>query len=331
MLAPDWTSEIAKALGAVGVPMYLSGMARGLLGLSHRLQFRHHRREALQEADLVILAGVSCDFRLEYGNHISAKATLIMVNRDERELNKNRKAETAIHADPGEFIIRLASHLNTVPERSTWFTMLREREHARDQRIEQQAMVASQGINPVALFRTLDALLPEGAVIVADGGDFVGTASYTLRPRTPLCWLDPGVFGTLGVGGGFALGAKAVRPEAEVYIIYGDGSSAYSLMEVDSMVRNGLAAIAIIGNDASWGQIARDQVEILKDDCGTRLARSDYHKVAEAFGGKGWRVETLEQFETAVKQAQEVVRSGVPCVINAILAKSEFRKGSLSM
>jgi hypothetical protein len=42
-------------------------------------------------------------------------------------------------------------------------------------------------------------------------------------------------------------------------------------------------------------------------------------------------VETLEQFETAVKQAQEVVRSGVPCVINAILAKSEFRKGSLSM
>ena len=57
------------------------------------------------------------------------------------------------------------------------------------------------------------------------------------RPRGPLCWLDPGAFGTLGVGGGFALGAKLVRPDSEVWIVYGDGSLGYSVAEFDTFTR----------------------------------------------------------------------------------------------
>lgn len=51
-------------------------------------------------------------------------------------------------------------------------------------------------------------------------------------------WLDPGAFGTLGVGGGFALGAKLVRPESEVWIVYGDGSLGYSVAEFDTFTRH---------------------------------------------------------------------------------------------
>ena len=58
------------------------------------------------------------------------------------------------------------------------------------------------------------------------------------RPRGPLCWLDPGAFGTLGVGGGFALGAKLCRPDAEVWVIYGDGSLGYSVAEFDTFTRH---------------------------------------------------------------------------------------------
>jgi acetolactate synthase-like protein len=76
-------------------------------------------------------------------------------------------------------------------------------------------------------------------VIVADGGDFVSTASYVLRPRRPLSWLDPGPFGTLGVGAGFALGAKLVRPSADVWLVYGDGSVGYSLAEADTFAATG--------------------------------------------------------------------------------------------
>ncbi len=109
----------------------------------------------------------------------------------------------------------------------------------------------------------------------------------SLTPRGPLSWLDPGVFGTLGVGGGFALGAKLCRPEADVWILYGDGSVAYSLAEFDTFARHGIPVIAVVGNDAGWTQIAREQIEVLKDDVGTVLARTDYHKVAEGYGGRG--------------------------------------------
>lgn len=72
-------------------------------------------------------------------------------------------------------------------------------------------------LNPLSVLNTLEKILPDNAILVADGGDFVGSAAYILRPRGPLTWLDPGAFGTLGVGGGFALGAKLVRPDSEVY------------------------------------------------------------------------------------------------------------------
>ena len=94
--------------------------------------------------------------------------------------------------------------------------------------------MAGQGgfVNPLRLCRILDAVLPSRTIIVADGGDFVATASYTVKPRQPLSWLDPGVYGTLGVGAGFALAAKLASPQDTVVILYGDGASGYGLIEV---------------------------------------------------------------------------------------------------
>ena len=60
-----------------------------------------------------------------------------------------------------------------------------------------------------------------------------------LRPRGPLTWLDPGAFGTLGVVGRFALGAKLCRPESEVWVIYGDGSLGYSVISLISLQGQG--------------------------------------------------------------------------------------------
>ena len=76
-------------------------------------------------------------------------------------------------------------------------------------------------MNPIKVLQTLDKILPDNAILVADGGDFVATAAYVMRPRSAGSWLDPGAFGTLGVGAGFALGAKLVRPDSEVWIVYG--------------------------------------------------------------------------------------------------------------
>lgn len=129
-------------------------------------------------------------------------------------------------------------------------------------------------LNPLKILKTLDKVLPENAILVADGGDFVATAAYILHPRSALSWLDPGAFGTLGVGGGFALGAKLVRPESEVWIIYGDGSCGYSIAEYDTFARHKVPVISIVGNDAGWTQIARDQIVFFGSNVACELAVS---------------------------------------------------------
>lgn len=329
MMNAQKANTLADAIGKLGIPVYLSGMGRGLLGKENKLQMRHHRKEAIKESDLIILAGVPNDFRLDYGNHIGRRK-FISINRSREDLTKNKTPDVAILADPQDFLIAFAEKFTG--NYSTWLDALRSRDAKREVSIDEQAKgQVNAGINPIKLFRELEPQLDENTIIIADGGDFVGTSAYTLRPGAPLSWLDPGVFGTLGVGAGFALGAKLVFPEKDVWIIYGDGSAGYSLMEYDTFKRHNLPVISIIGNDASWAQIARDQVEILKSNCAVSLAYSDYQMVAKAFGGEGVRVENINAFNAAVVEAKELSRKGTPYVINAIIGRTDFRKGSLSM
>ncbi len=324
---------VAAAIEHIGMPVYLSGMARGLMGLSHPLHRRHKRRNALREADLVLLAGVPSDFRLNYGRDIRRGACLISANRSRVDLMRNRRPDIGAHADAGQFLRGLAEQLNTnVSARwKAWQASLLERDNAREKEIDANASVSGECINPVALCRAIDAQLPDNSIIVADGGDFVGTASYIVRPRKPLSWLDPGVFGTLGCGAGFALGASLCRPDHEVWILFGDGSVGYALAEFDSFVRHKVPVIAVVGNDASWAQIAREQVKMLGDDVGTVLARSDYHRVAEALGGHGVLLKHPEQTAVALRQARHGAGNNLPTIINVWLDRTDFRDGSLSM
>ncbi len=332
VLAPSRLGDLAAGLKRIGAPVYLTGMARGLMGPNHPLQMRHHRKQALREADTVLVAGMPCDFRLDYGRAISRHATLIGVNRSRRDLKLNRSPRLAIRADPGQFLVELAARTATpMPERQAWIDTLRERETVREIEIATQAEDATDGINPLHFLQTLDRFLDQRAILVADGGDFVASAAYTLRPRSPLSWLDPGVFGTLGVGAGFAAGAKLCRPDGEVWLLYGDGSAGYSLVEFDTFVRHGLPVIAVVGNDAGWTQIARDQVVHLEDDVATVLAPTDYQAVAAGFGARGFKLERPEDIPAVLTAARETAAAGQPVLINVLIGKTDFRQGSISM
>lgn len=331
MLEPTDAQRLAQAVEAIGAPVYLTGMARGLLGAGHRLHLRHKRRKALKEADVVLVAGNPFDFRLNYGQQISRKATLIAVNRSLEDLRKNRKPEVPIHADPGRFLIDLGQAVTPAPAWGTWLADRRAVDDARDAEIVSKADDPCEFVNPIAICQALEANLADDSILVADGGDFVATASYIVHPRGPLRWLDPGVFGTLGVGAGFALGAKLVHPEAEVWVIWGDGSFGYGLAEYDTFVRHGVGVIGVIGCDASWMQIAREQVEVFEDAVGTDLQRTAYHKAVQGLGGEGFEIRAPEEMERALTAAKLAAKAGKPVVINVQIGKTDFRKGSISM
>ncbi|MBI5256659.1 MAG: thiamine pyrophosphate-binding protein [Burkholderiales bacterium] len=335
LVRAEQAARLAAAVAALELPVYLSGMARGLLGREHPLQMRHQRRLALREADCVLLAGVPCDFRLDYGKHVRRSATLIAANRSARDARLNRRPDVAAIGDAGAFVQALAqAWVGQGGEGSRWAAWrdtLRARDAQREAEIDQQAAQAGEHVNPIALFRALEREAGPNTVLVADGGDFVATASYVLHPRSPLSWLDPGAFGTLGVGAGFALGAALARPGCELWVVFGDGACGWSLAEFDTFVRHGIPLVAVVGNDGGWTQIAREQVKMLHDDVGTVLARTDYHAVAAGFGAAGLLVRRADEWPAALAEARALAAAGRPVLLNVWLDKTEFRDGSISM
>jgi len=282
-------------------------------------------------------------------------------------------AETAALADPCEFVLALAhqlrqpalqpAHLRAVSQWEGWIGQLKLRNAQKERKNQAGAQAKAYGhsskegvelLNPLMLCEALEAQMADDSIIVADGGDFVATASYILRPRAPLSWLDPGAFGTLGVGGGFALAAALARPSAEVWLIWGDGSAGYSIAEVDTMVRHGVKVMAMIGNDGAWTQIDREQKLIFDSSVSCVLEYCDYGMVSRGYGGGGVTLskepeqsvaqgfKAVQVSKTAASQraalgagiarAQaESAASGKPVVINALVGATNFRDGSLSV
>jgi thiamine pyrophosphate-dependent acetolactate synthase large subunit-like protein len=193
--------EVANAVNDMGLPTYLSGMARGLLGRTSYIQYRHNRGAALKKADLVILCGVPFDFRMGYGRGVPSSIPVISINRNKEELNKNRSPTLGIIGDVSDFLVRLRNEMkkkNTQMNWSEWHTLLKQKEESRDLEIDEQAKVKGNGmyLNPVHVLKELENVINNNnnIIIITDGGDFIGTASYVLRPRSKYLLLCVFVF-----------------------------------------------------------------------------------------------------------------------------------------
>ena len=91
------------------------------------------------------------------------------------------------------------------------------------------------------------------AVTIGDGGDFVSYAGRYLEPAQPGTWLDPGPYGCLGTGMGYAMGARVTYPDRQICVLMGDGAAGFSLMDVESLVRQKLPVVIVVGNNGIWG------------------------------------------------------------------------------
>lgn len=343
---PKCTEQSLKEIiDLLKIPCFLTGGSRGAYKGRH--VFRHCRTEALRNADLVILLGVTCDFRLNYGKKINRRAKVIAVNHNESSLRLNNglfwKSTISFNTDTYDFIrtvyeermrdiSRQSCHSHYYDEcveyTSGWVMRLRNLDESREREISDKCTEAVQEdgkVDPVKFLREISDKIPDDAIIVADGGDFVGTAAYILNPGYR-GWLDPGPFGTLGVGAGFAIGAKVACPDRPVIILYGDGSCGYSLMEYDTFERHVLNITAIIGNDACWSQIAREQVPMLGSDTACRLNFTKYCNASHMFNHvKGVNVCSMEDV------SRMEFDSDRPMIYNVNITKSNFREGSISV
>jgi acetolactate synthase-1/2/3 large subunit len=309
----------AEALGAM---VYLSGAARGSLPHGHALLGNRTRSEAFREADLVLALGVDWDFRTGYGAKINPGATVVQVDAEATKIGWNRAAHVAVVADPGRFLDLLGVHKATYGRSRVagWTNQLQSSEAEKLAAADALAESADAPVHPERFGRDVAAFFGPDAIVAVDGGDIVSTTARWLQVSHPGHVLDPGPFGSLGTGPGYALAAKVVHPEKEVGIVFGDGAFGFHGMEFDTYIRHSLPVLGVVGNDGVWNNIKTFHSAFYPD----RLVASDlgvrpYHAMVAGLGGHGSFVRKASKLNAALVEARS---SATAALVNVHLLET---------
>ena len=315
-----WWDDAAQALATLAerlsAPVFLNGSGRGSLPPGHPCSFQHARSATLAAADVVLVAGAPLDFRLRYGAF--GEGTLLHVHGDARELGRNRVPDVGITGDTRLVLAALAELVGPHRPNSGWLETVGAAETSWWDAHREEIESERAPVHHYRLGAELDRVLPEDAVVIGDGGDVVAAVSRVLRVHRPGHWLDPGPFGCLGVGPGFALGVGAAGFGGRIVVVMGDGAFGLNGMDVDALVRAGVPAVVVIGNDAAWGEIRIPQIGIYGADgeIATRLSPSRYERIADVFGCRGEQVERPDELGPALERA---LAADEPSIVNVML------------
>jgi acetolactate synthase-1/2/3 large subunit len=322
--------ELKDLVETAHLPLSVNGMARGMLPPGHPLFFPRARAAALGEADLILVIGVPLDFRLNWGQPpvFPDDARLVFIDVDGHR--KHRSPEVAIYGDLKAALAALAAAVEGAPERTSWLEKLREADtssRARDQAMTQSD---SSPVHPARLIAEVDRFADPDAIIVGDGGDFISFAGRLIERQKPGLWIDPGPFGCLGSGPGYAMAAKLAHPDKQALLLSGDGAFGFSAMEFDTMVRHRIPVVCVIGNNGIWALEKHPMLSMLGVSIAAELGpRTRYDKVVEDLGGHGEIVDRPVQIRPALERA---FASGLPACVNVICdPDAEYPRSSVLM
>ena len=315
------------------IPAYANGMGRGTIPPTSPQFLNRSRRKAMQQIDLIILAGCLLDFRLRFGQTIPADAKIVQLEMDATLIGQNRPADVGLVGNLSgsfEMLLEEMKQQGVRLDFSGWRDQLREIEIAEERKVEAALGSDESPVDPQRLCREIRDWLAtqDEPIVIGDGGDIVATAAKIIPVPREGAWMDPGPLGTLGVGMPFALAAQVSHPDKRVVIVYGDGSFGLNGFEYDTAVRFGLPIIGIVGNDGAWGQMMRPQGATYGWDrlAATELAYTHYEKVVEALGGYGEYCERPEEIRPALERA---AASGKPSLINVKIRQDREFKGGI--
>ncbi|HVS47635.1 MAG TPA: acetolactate synthase [Candidatus Dormibacteraeota bacterium] len=322
--------ELTELIEGAHLPLSVNGMARGMLPPGHPLFFPRARGPALREADLIVVIGALLDFRLNYGQApvFAEDARVVIIDVDSHR--KQRASDVAIYGDLKAALAALVESVRGTHERVSWLERLREAEAASRRHDEEITRSDSSPVHPARLIAEVDAYCDPDAILVGDGGDFVSFAGRLLERPKPGLWIDPGPFGCLGSGPGYAMAAKLAHPDRQVLLLSGDGAFGFSAMEFDTMVRHRIPVVCVVGNNSIWALEKHPMLSMLGVSIAADLGRQTrYDKVVEALGGYGELVDRPDEIRPALERA---FKSGLPACVNVICDPDvEYPRSSVLM
>ncbi|GIH13519.1 acetolactate synthase [Rugosimonospora africana] len=312
--AGDAIEPLRAAAEALRVPVFTNGMGRGALPGGHPLAFAKARRVALGGADVVVVIGTPLDFRLGFGDFGDASVVHIVDAPGQRATHLTPAASPA--GDLRLILTALAEHTGAREDHGDWIDSLRQAEDKARAKDAEAMAADSDPIRPARVYGELRKVLAEDAVTIGDGGDFVSYAGKYLEPTTPGSWLDPGPYGCLGTGMGYALGARVSYPDRQVCVLMGDGAAGFSLMDVESLVRHKLPVVIVVGNNGIWGLEKHPMQAMYGYDVAADLQPGlRYDDVVRALGGAGETVTSADDLGPALTRAFD---ASVPYLVNVI-------------
>jgi len=306
--------ELRAFVERARVPVFANGLGRGLLPADHELAFARARSTAFTETDLVVVAGAPLDFRVNFGRFGDAQVVHLADATAQVATHVELTASAA--GDLSAAFRALAEHATSDPAHEDWVTTLRaveaERRAAETPDLESDA----SPIKPTRVYGELRRRLDRDAIVIGDGGDFVSYAGRLVDTYLPGCFLDPGPFGCLGTGMGYALAAGLARPDRQVVVMFGDGALGFSLGDLDTLVRWNIDVVAVVGNNGIWGLEKHPMQAIFGYDVVADLRPGTrYDQVAVALGAHGELVAEPEQIGPALDRA---FATPGPSVVNVL-------------
>jgi len=274
----------------------------------------------LEDADLIILAGVRADYRVGFLRPPKVKEDvfIIRVNRDACELNRGVKPNLSFSASPPLVFDQLANSIGSEGKsrHEEWLEEARERCRIFYSRWVDSEPPAAKPMSGWCIVNVIRPLLTEDVVFLVDGGNIGQWAHMLLtNDRYPSYWLTCGASGVVGWGIPGAMAARLAYPDRPVLLLSGDGSFGFTVTELESAVRQNFSFVAVVANDGAWGIVVNEQKRQFdgEDVIASRFGPIRFDKVAEALGAKGIHVEDPEELSSAI---QEGFQTDLPTVIN---------------
>ncbi|MGH8784526.1 MAG: thiamine pyrophosphate-binding protein [Cupriavidus necator] len=329
--AREAAGPLCKLLDRLGALYLDTGESRGLVPDSHPSVVAAMRGTVMGEADVVLTIGRRLDFQLAYGSPaVFGKAKFVRIADCGSELRDNRRAAVEILASPAPALEALLAHVgNRMPATDReWAQGHRARHEARAAKLTQSMADAPAGsdglMHPNRLLAALREALPQDAIVVADGGDFLSFARVGLPASS---YLDPGPLGCIGVGTPFGVAASLACPDRTVVVATGDGAFGFNAMEIDTAARHRAPVLIVVANNGSWAIEVRDQQETHGKVVGTRLQFSDHAAMARAFGLHAERVERAEDLPGAIARALTNRPALLDVLVTPEAASSDAKSG----
>ena len=283
-------------LMAAGVVPYGDPMNIGMVGM-HGC---YTSNRAVADCDVLIALGTRFSDRVALNPKTFAKnATIIQIDIDPSELGKNVDVDLAISGDAA-YVLGGMLPLIQEAKHPEWMAMIREW-----QAQDYHPVSDASRLMPHQVIGEVCSQCGPEAVYVTDVGQHQMWAAQYIKHKETRHFLSSGGLGTMGYGYGAAIGAQAAFPEKRVVHFTGDASFHMNLNEACTAVSEEMPIITVILNNQVLGMVYQWQTAFYgrRYSSTTPERKTDFVKVIEGFGGKGFHVDTEEGFKEAFKQA----------------------------